>query len=501
MSPANPATKRTSGVTRSSAARRRRQSAVRFLVSLALVAPALTAITGASASETAGAVPPNSASEIQITANAHDSVMGEPEIAQDPANPAHLYQDWTTFSSPPGGPVPGVRYPCGGAVSTDRGKTWQSAPVPMTSCADGITAYTSDGTVLAGGIVTTSTTFSPPATPPDPPCPPNERFVFGLCLLAHGYDAIMRSTDGGHTWSAEVPIMGSTADTPYAFPFASGSGHPADTFDRPWLAVDRSTGVIYAASHNIVDHEMFVTESTNGGQSFGTIHAIDTTYPSVISPGNGLPSGTMAAANGELAVAYTAASVPSHTCPCVVFETSSNGGGAFTPHVVPVSAAASVPRPFLAADPATPGRFALTVLDSTGTENQVYTTSDNGDTWQGPTTVGEAPPNTRFKPWLTFGPSGLLALVWRTQNPDGSYDVWAAIGRVKGANGADFTSPLRVTSQSGTYPPSGGQGDDFSWVIADNQFLHIGWGDSRNEPAQGVQVWYSRIPTTTFLAR
>jgi hypothetical protein len=476
-----------------------RNPILRSVLSFALVLSAASVVIGMSAAQTSSAAPPNSQFEVQITSNGHNSVMGEPEIAQNPNSPDNLFMDWTTFSSPPGGPVPGVTYPCGGAGSTDRGKTWQSLPVPMTLCADGITAYTNAGTLLAGGIVPTVTQFFPPAPPPNPPCPSNERFVFGICLLAHGYDAVMRSTDGGHTWSAQVPIMGSTTSTPYTFAFAAGSGHPSDTFDRPWLAVDRSTGVVYAASHNIVDHEMFVTASTDDGQSFGTIHAVDTTYPSVISPGNGLPSGTMAAANGELAVAYTAASVPNQTCPCVVFETSSDTGATFTPHVVPVTGAASVPRPFLAADPATPGRFALTVFDSTGNENQVYTTSNNGRTWQGPTNVGEAPPNPRFKPWISFGPSGLIALVWRTQNPNGSYDVWAATGRVNGANGAIFTSLVRVSSQSGTYPPSGGFGDDFSWVISDNKYLHVGWGDSRNEPAQGVQVWYSRIPTTTFL--
>jgi hypothetical protein len=470
----------------------------RFALSFALVLPVAVTVVGVSAPLTSSAAPPSSSFEVQITSNGNNSVMGEPEITQNPSNPVSLYMDWTTFSSPPGHPVPGVTYPCGGAASTDRGETWQALPVPMTACADGITAYTNDGALLAGGIVTTFTRFRPPAKPPNPPCPPNERFVFGLCLLAHGYDAVMRSTDGGHTWSAQIPIMGSTTATPYSFPFAPNSGNPSDTFDRPWLAVDRSTGVVYGASHNIVDHEMFVTASTDGGQSFGTIYAVDTTYPSVISPGNGLPSGTMAAANGEVAVAYTAASVPGQTCPCVVFETSTDFGATFTTHVVPVIGAASVPRPFLAADPATPGRFALAVFDSTGTLNQVYTTSDNGQTWQGPTNVGEAPPSPRFKPWISFGPSGLIALVWRTQNPDGSYDVWAATGRVKGANGAVFTTPVRVSSQSGTYPPSGGAGDDFSWVIADNQYLHVGWGDSRYEPAQGVQVWYSRIPTTTF---
>jgi len=143
----------------------------------------------------------------------------------------------------------------------------------------------------------------------------------------------------------------------------------------------------------------------------------------------------------------------------------------------------------------------LTVLDSAGTENQVYTTTDNGQSWRGPATVGDAPPNPRFKPWLTYGPSGLLALVWRTQNSNGSYDVWAATGRNEGANGPVFSSPVRVTSASGTYPTTNptGAGDDFSWVIADNQSVHVGWGDSRNvSNGGGVQVFYSRIPLTTF---
>ena len=146
------------------------------------------------------------------------------------------------------------------------------------------------------------------------------------------------------------------------------------------------------------------------------------------------------------------------------------------------------------------------MFDSTGTENQVYTTTDNGQTWRGPATVGEAPTNPRFKPWLTYGPSGLLALVWRTQNSNGSYDVWAATGRNQGANGPVFASPVRVTSASGTYPKTNpdGAGDDFSWVIADNQYIHVGWGDSRSvstgnpSTGGGVQVFYSRIPLTTL---
>jgi hypothetical protein len=80
-------------------------------------------------------------------------------------------------------------------------------------------------------------------------------------------------------------------------------------------------------------------------------------------------------------------------------------------------------------------------------------------------------------------------------------DVWAATGRNEGANGPVFSSPVRVTSASGAYPTTNptGSGDDFSWVIADNQYIHVGWGDSRNvSTGGGVQVFYSRIPLTTF---
>src|SRR5258708_1004325 len=275
----------------------------------------------------------------------------------------------------------------------DRGVTWHSALVPLTSCADGIAAFTNDGTILAGGINITSVSFSPEAPPPNPPCPEGARPTFGFCLVAHGYDAVVRSTDGGQTWSAPVKIMGTNDAADGPFPFAPGSGNPSDTFDRPWLSVDRSTGVVYAASHNIVDHETFVTASTNDGQSFGTIYAADTAYPS-----NGLPSGTIAAAHGELGGAYTAASVPRHTRPCAAFETPTDPGATFTPHFVPLVGAARVPRAFVAADPAGNERFALTVLDSAGDENQGYTTTDKRQARRGAAVASGRPPTPTFYP-------------------------------------------------------------------------------------------------------
>jgi hypothetical protein len=298
--------------------------------------------------------------------------------------------------------------------------------------------------------------------------------------------------------------MGSDAmgiNNPRFFP---GSGTPIDTFDRPFLAVDQSAGTVYSSGANIVDHERFVTASTNHAQSFGPIYAVDSpAYPEV-------GGSTVAAAHGVLAVAYEASQAPDATCPCVIFETSTDQGATFDRHVVPLVNASSSPDPFLAPNPVGRGRFALTVLDSTGTENQVYTTDDDGQTWQGPTLVGEAPANQRFKPWLSYGPSGQLALVWRTLHSDHSYDVWAAVGRQEGQQGATFSAPLRVSRVAAPYPahcsgpggifgPTTCFGDDFSWITTDHQNAQVAWGDSRNVPADGgVQTWYARIPLTAF---
>jgi hypothetical protein len=184
----------------------------------------------------------------------------------------------------------------------------------------------------------------------------------------------------------------------------------------------------------------------------------------------------------------------------VIFETSTDNGATFTRHVVPTIGAAATPRPFLAADPTGRGRFAMQIFDSTGTVNQIYTTSDFGQTWQGPANVGESPANPQFKPWLSYSPSGQLALVWRTYHGavgTASYDVWAAVGRAQGANGASFSAPVRVSSVAAPYPPlnPGGAGDDFSFVLADNKYVHVGWGDSRNGR---TEAWYGRISLTSF---
>ena len=402
--------------------------------------------------------------------------MGEPEIAVDPQNSKNLFVDWTTFPHPLAisGAGANIPNPCGGLVSPNGGVSWHSVQVPTNhvpytkGCGDAVAAAGPDGTLYAGGIGVTFT-----ATGGSGP--------FGLTI--HGQDYVTHSTNWGRTWTPPIETMGSDGQR-----FATGD--PVDTFDRPWLTFDQSTGTVYAAW-------------PQSRQSRGVRHGIHqqtrivrSIFPtdSATYPSEGFSSSNIVAAHGMLAEAYASSQAPGHTCPCLIFETSTDHGATFTRHIVPTVNGSSSPEPFLAADPTEKGRFALTILDSTGTENQVYVSDDSGATWQGPAIVGENPPNVRFKPWITFGTSGNLALDWRTQYANGGYDVWSALGHVEGGNGTVFSAPIRVSSVAAPYPSGYAAGGDFSWIITDAHYAHVGWGDSRNGP---VQLWYGRIPVSS----
>jgi hypothetical protein len=470
--------------------------------------------------QSANAVPPSKAIQVQITSNPAGYSSGEPEIAINPTNPDNVFIDHATFAVPPGGGVPPLfsappPHSCGGYVSMDRGASWQPGFLPFTpqsnplpphqvawpsQCEDGVAAFGPDGTLYAGG----DSTIGEQVASFSPPCPPNSASspeTGGLCLQLPGDDPFARSTDGGKTWTQLPYPIGSqgyglgSAFGGSGFNFAPGSGDPVDTYDRPFLAVDQSNGTVYVSSQNILDHERFVTASTDKGDSWGSIYAVDSpTYPQ-----SGFAS-NIAVQNGALAVSYTAAAAAGGcAATCLVFETSTDSGATWSRNVVPLVNAQNPPSPFIAADPTGNGRFALQVFDSTGTVNQIYTTRDFGATWQGPTDVTESGGNVHFKPWVSFGPSGQLALVWRTWEgtPDDSttpYDVFVAVGRVQGNKGAVFTTPIELGGPATPFGTGGG-GDDFSQVQADNQYVHAAWGDSRSGL---TQVEYARIPLSAF---
>ena len=461
--------------------------------------------------------------------NAPGYQSGEPQLAINPTNPNEVFIAYSTSKytgsvDPAIALQPSPQHPCGGMVSEDRGATWSPAFLPFkqqsrlaySRCVDGLAAFGPDGTLYAGGGAFMGNDVRP-GTPPD--CPPRSSPLYAIiggqhiqqCIEFRGDTLLARSSDGGKTWT-ELPRPLGTAGTGM-YRFAPGVGEPPGVFDRPWLAVDQSTGILYYSAGKIgANRERFVTAFKDQGNTWGLIYPIDSPgYPQAYYRNARLSSSNITAASGVLALAYVADPTPNGcNAKCVIFETSRDQGATWSRYIVPLVNASleggdDAGVVFVAAAPTGSGHFAVLTLDSSETNNQVYTTADFGRTWQGPTIVAEDPPHKRFNRWFGYGPSGQLLLVWRTWRgtPDSvttPYDTWAAVAR-EGSSGAVFSAPLRVSSKSGKYPPQclggvlSGCLDDYSYITADHQYVHVGWGDSRTGEQQ---VWYSRIPLRDF---
>jgi hypothetical protein len=357
---------------------------------------------------------------------------------------------------------------------------YRAAPEQQTyqNCVDPVTAADSDrsaarggrGIIYAGAILGSNNSFVP-------------------CK-----EVVISSRDRGAHWSAPAiaeAFPESQNGTPGVPQVPLGATlYPAPTAcDRPWIAVDHSDGTVYFSPSpngyfNLADGfpppppgfghgKRLITASADQGRTFGPLARIDT---------NALPGagGTIDAANAVLAATYASDAGQ------LVFETSTDHGANWTQHVVPVDTTGRASAPFppaspvVAADPARPGHFAVAILDAAGTDVAIYQTHDSGSTWARPVLLGEAPQNKRVKPWIAFGPTGVLVAAWRTQYGDGSYDVWASIAA---DGGGRFTAPIRATQgPAAPYPPyfAIGLGDDMTGLTVGARYAYVGFGDSQS---------------------
>jgi hypothetical protein len=132
-------------------------------------------------------------------------------------------------------------------------------------------------------------------------------------LSLPGDAPVARSTDGGKTWTQLQDRFGSQSyglslnfgGSNFRSDFNFASGHPVDTWDRPFMAVDQSTGIVYFSSANFLNRERFLIISTDRGHSWRSIYPIH----SPAYPGSG-PAWNVTAADGLVATAYTASPDP-----------------------------------------------------------------------------------------------------------------------------------------------------------------------------------------------
>jgi hypothetical protein len=296
-----------------------------------------------------------------------------------------------------------------------------------------------------------------------------------------------------------------------ALPTDQGPGPQLIGCDRPWLTADTTTGQLYVSftDHNdaggggptlpwelsnlgcrstILVNPVFqcgrqyVSSSTDRGHTWSSFLPIDT--PSYPAGGTGGFSGGPVATGGVLATAYVSAG-GSGCNSCVVFETSADRGIHWAQHPTPATVvpnsittldASLLFQPYVAADPSHPGRYAVMVFDAVESHLLVYVTSDSGAGWHGPARLAEPGGAKRYDPWIAYGPSGALGVMWRTGYTDGTYAAWAAVSP---AGTTSFAPPVRLSSQPSPGPVNQLAGDDASSVTLDANFLYASWGDRR----------------------
>jgi hypothetical protein len=293
-------------------------------------------------------------------------------------------------------------------------------------------------------------------------------------IVDSGEIASSTSKDGGLTWSA---------------PVATGT-----TIDRPFFASDHSTGVIYEASTGQVPGPLESGDPSTPATGPLDRYLVSSTdgvhWTTARGFGVGFGLGLrMAAAHGVLATAFLTGPSNANLCgssqaPCTVFETTTNAGATWTRDVVPVPSN-YVGAPLVAADPSFfgKGHYTLAFLTNAGAQFTVYQTRDGGNTWSGPTTVSDDPTKEHYHAWMSYGPDGALAMMWKTADtaPGGTiyypYNVWSALS-IDG--GAHFSLPLKITATESLAPdsrPFGNAGDDFSFTALNYFQVLIAYAD------------------------
>jgi hypothetical protein len=521
---------------------------------LACVAVAAS-LLAASAGSASGTAPPG---HLEVNVMNEPVRGGEPELAINPTNPNNLVLGHTvvgnTYAN--NAPAAGEEAVNGGLqVTHDGGKTWTADKALHTSgfsegpnpyeiahgqpgatgftlttngVGDPIEASGPDGSMYAGGVLAHTTPTGPPP--------------FGFSVPQGGI-AVGRSNDGGRTFGRisavltdqDLQGMVSRGMSPNGIP-----GFGVNPFDRPWMAVDQSTGAVYVSTTG--HPQRYVAVSHDKARTWARVEALDCDEKPPPNANHDVTCGTypqsgdgnIASAHGVLAAAYTASAAPGSTCPCAVFETSADAGAHWNRHVVPagMSGASGL---FVAADPSQKGRYAVLLLTgnqaaggSAGQpaskpapqEVQVVTTGDSGVTWSTPTVLGnESVQHVTNRPWITYGPTGVLAALWRNAYPPfnaksfltpGTQNVFAAISR---NSGKTFSAPVQLNSvPSPPADPMQLAEDDVSFVAATSQYVYGAWGDWRptaknpvaagsSPPSGELNSWIARVPISSFRAQ
>jgi hypothetical protein len=402
---------------------------------------------------------------------------GQPQLAINPADPNDLVFLSTSDNAAANAPVTDTTvFQCFLAYSTDGGVKWTHVVLPLGD---------------AGGCG-------------NPSLGVDSHGIFYVAFNLLGGTApqvpgVIRSLNGGRTWS-----------DPVATPLQFGAS--------PRLIVDSATDYVYVESSSAtpVGSLQAVSVSKDHGLTWSAQAPLPAQSASL---GNQIAvhDGVLASASAQEIVGGTSLVTTNPTF-WVSFDngqtwishpvTDSRGNpvgpptGSLVPNVATITDQSTTdPIPWVAADPSHTGRFAVMV--PTGNDLDVYITNDSGQRWTGPAVI--TAPNA-FKPWIEFGPTGLLGVAWRTASsvtPGGTPPVIPpptatinAYSAVSFNSGRSFSAPLRVNQQA---EPAGQRiegGDKYSHIVFSGKYVYVTWSDART--GDWIDGIVSRVPVSLY---
>ncbi len=390
---------------------------------------------------------------------------GEPYLAIDPNNQQHLVAAWMGFKIGQGIVIK-TKY------SNDGGTTWSTLnEIPHISgaiaSADVSLEYDSNGNVFLCYIDYD-----------------NQNYTQGDIL-------VRKSTDGGATWGNPVSAI-SITDCPNQL-----------CVDRPWIAIDNSTGpnngAIYITTIN-ADQPTLVTPpyhaylvvSTDEGTTFSTPRFIDTTgynVGDITQAGNSPVVGP----DGTFYVNYpsydTSQSPFAH-----IYLASSTSLGTDIDHVNAYTILIpGTQDPYakkggrMVIDPSEPSHLAMLLLGQETTDPDVYFMETyDAVNWTTPTRLNDdAVGNGKMQDliWAAFNENGDLGVCWRDRRNASSngYQTETEIyGAVRFKDSIDFEPNFPISTQQAPHDVVlEGSGNDFLNVKFIGDTLYTIWGDVR----------------------
>lgn len=390
---------------------------------------------------------------------------GEPYLAINPNNAQHLVAAWMGFKIGQGVIIKSK-------YSDDGGVTWSTVnEIPhvagANAMADVSLEYDLNGNLYMCYINHENVNFS------------------------QGSVFIRKSTDDGATWGLPVEAI-SLTDCPNQL-----------CVDRPWIAVDHSSGptngAIYVTSINanqptlvVPPYHSYLVVSSDGGNTFSTPRFVDTTnylvgsiQQAATSPVVG-PDGTFYAtypsfdtSQSPLAHIYLASST--------TLGSDLNHANAYTVLISGTSDPYAKKASKLLCDPSEPSHLALLLLGQENGDGDIYFMETyNAIDWTTPVRINDdALGNGKLQDliWGAFNENGDLAVCWRDRRNASSngYQTESEIyGVVRFKDSINFEPNFPISSQQVPHDVVlEGSGNDFMNVRYVGDTLYAIWGDVR----------------------